>query len=126
MNADINAIIKIEKNGKLYDISESGNMLAPIVFRVHYYDGKYGFIVAVDVVREGIQSDVKLFNNPYDVETFVHREREGRKDFIIAYTREPLKELLHLESNEYDNVLTADDFSHLRKIVDKQKRELMR
>lgn len=125
-HADKNATIKIEENGRLYDISETSRLLAPIIFRIHYYDGKFGFIAAVDVIKDGIQSDVQIFYDPYDIKTYIHHEREGRQDFMIAYTRNSLKELDHLENDKYDNELKEDDFSHLKKIVEKQKREIER
>lgn len=101
-------------------------MLAPIIFRIHYYEGKYGFIAAVDVIKDGIKADVEIFYDPHDIETYIHHEREGRQDFMVAYTRNPLKELFHLENDKYDNELKEDDFSHLKKIVEKQKREIER
>src|SRR5699024_4138250 len=65
--ADSNAEIQVNRNGGLYEVNEQGGELAPIVFRINYYEGMHGFVAAIDVIKYGAQSDPQLFHNKYDL-----------------------------------------------------------
>jgi len=126
IHADSNASIKLSKDGNLYDVNEHGGTLAPIVFRVHYYEGKHGFISAVDVIKDGVTSKPEMFFNKWMLRRHIQFESDGRNDYLVTYSREPLKELDGLGSDDFINEFESSDFNHLRVIVDKEVSRLGR
>ena len=120
MYADSNAEIQVNRNGGLYDVDEQGGELAPIVFRINYYEGMHGFVAAVDVTKYGVTSDPQMFYNKYDLRRYILHESDGRNDYLVTYSRELIKELDGLGSDRFINEFKNEDYDHLRKIVDKE------
>ena len=118
--ADSNAKIQVNRNGGLYDVDEQGGELAPIVFRINYYEGMHGFVAAVDVIKYEVTSEPELFHNKYDLRRYILHESDGRNDYLVTCSREPIKELDGLGSDRFINEFENEDYDHLRKIVDKE------
>lgn len=118
--ADSNASIQVKRNGGLYEVNEQGGELAPIVYRVHYYEGMHGFVASVDVIKYGVTSEPELFHDQWTLKRHIELESEGHNDYLITYSREPIKELDGLGSDRFINEFDSKDYDHLRKIVDKE------
>jgi len=120
MYADRNAKIQVNRNGGLYDVDEQGGELAPIVFRINYYEGMHGFVAAIDVIKYEVTSDPEMFYNKYDLRRYILHESDGRNDYLVTYSREPIKELEGLGSDRFINEFEKEDYDHLREVVDRE------
>src|SRR5699024_8909 len=93
MYADRNAKIQVNRNGGLYDVDEQGGELAPVVFRINYYEGMHGFVAAIDAIKDGVTSEHELFHDQWTLKRHIELESDGRNDYLITCSREPVKEL---------------------------------
>ena len=103
MYADRNAKIQVNRNGGLYDVDEQGGELAPVVFRINYYEGMHGFVAAIDAIKYGVTSEPELFHDQWTLKRHIELESDGRNDYLITCSREPVKELEGLGSDRFIN-----------------------
>ncbi|WAA13399.1 hypothetical protein [Fervidibacillus halotolerans] len=110
--ADKNAEIVVLKDGEYFTVDAYKKAIAPVVFRLYFYDGKYGFIAAIDCVKRGKAGKVRLCESVDEIQDSINSENVD--DYVVVASRLP-------DGLTVENWTSDGNFERVKKAVEKEK-----
>lgn len=119
--AEPTAHIEVSLDNSRYTVEDYIAYITPLMFRIHHYNGKYGFLAAVDYIDKGKRSDVQLFETAEDVRAFIEQVARGN-EYKIVYNARKIEEMDDVDDKSTYN-RRQFDLEHLRQAVETKRRE---
>lgn len=124
--ADKDADIIVKLNEKEYTIEEYLDLLKPTIYRLsHGMSEKTGFIAALDYIKAGKVSDIKIFYDSESIEEYI-KSKQIDNDYYFVFSKS--RQRIDLNAGGLDMYeLDKKDMQteHLSKVL-KDEREILR